>query len=109
MRARKPVGIDRIVTKRHVQDDKTPSQFIETPVGLRYHRPGWTETLAKCETDEDLFALVRQNNFIDPDALSEVLHRGLYWDYEEWVHRDEPPAPTMMDILRKAYGLDEED
>ena len=106
MRYKKPIGIDLVITKRHVQDDKRPSPGVDTPLGMFPHAPGWS--LNGLETDEDLFKRVQPGSFIDPDAFSEVLHRGLYFDYEEWFHRDDPPAPTLMDILRKAYGLDEE-
>ncbi len=50
-------------------------------------RPGFAGELAGCESSEDLYSLVEQGPFVDPDALNEVMARGLYADYAEWRQR----------------------
>ena len=36
------------------------------------------------KTDEDLFKLVEENGFINPDAFTELNARGLYNKYQDW-------------------------
>lgn len=65
---------------------KLVAKSIKTPVGYFASpmNPGFTKTLEKCETNEDLFALVEENGFINPDAFNEINARGLYFDYKKW-------------------------
>ena len=58
---------------------ETPYGYFPAPMS-----PAFTTALAKCEKDEDLFALVEENGFINPDAFNEVNARGLYFKYKEW-------------------------
>lgn len=62
------------------------SKFVETPVGKFSFpmNPAFSKILENCETDEDLFKLVKENGFINPDAFTEVNARGLWYKYKEW-------------------------
>lgn len=62
------------------------SKYVNTPVGKFPYpmAPGFTKELAKCKTDEDLFKLVEEKGFINPDAFTEVNTRGLYSKYKQW-------------------------
>ena len=65
---------------------KPKAKFVQTPVGPFNFpmNPGFNQTLEKCQTDEDLFKLVENNGFINPDAFTELNARGLYHKYKEW-------------------------
>ena len=56
-----------------------------TPVGYwpAPMHPGFAAKLAKCETNEDLFALCGRG-LMDPDAFNEILARRLVPEYERW-------------------------
>lgn len=64
------------------------AKTINTPVGKFKAplNPHFTEILKNCETDEDLFELVKPNGHINPDALNEVEARGIYPYYWKWVN-----------------------
>lgn len=40
--------------------------------------------MTKCKTNEDLFNLVEEKGFINPDAFTELNASGLYEEYQEW-------------------------
>jgi len=65
---------------------KIKAKFIITPVGFfpAPLHPAFPDELANCETNIDLFELVEQNGFVNPDALNEVEIRNLYPEYVDW-------------------------
>ncbi len=65
---------------------KAKAISVKTPVGHFPFptNPGFNQTLSKCETNEDLFKLIEENGFINPDAFTELNARGLYLEYQEW-------------------------
>jgi hypothetical protein len=65
---------------------KAKAQHVKTPVGNFPFpmNPAFSKTLENCTTDEDLFELVEENGFINPDAFTELNARGLYQKYREW-------------------------
>jgi len=69
---------------------KMQATHVDTPLGPYQAplAPNWPAKLAQCETEEDLFALVRENGMVNPDALAEVLARGLYGEYLSWTKRE---------------------
>lgn len=62
------------------------AKYVKTPVGKFPFpmNPSFTNTLAKCKTNEDLFNLVEEKGFINPDAFTELNKRGLYTQYQKW-------------------------
>ena len=62
---------------------KTPVGFLRAPL-----HPLFASKLARCERNEDLFALVSVGGLIDPDAFNEVRARGLYGQYVQWRDRE---------------------
>jgi hypothetical protein len=62
------------------------AKTIKTPVGIFNAplNPGFKETMAELNTEEDLFALVDVGGFICPDAFNEVLSRGIFDKYKAW-------------------------
>lgn len=63
----------------------TPIGNIPAPMSPRFEKD-----LEKCETNEDLFEIVEDNGFINPDAFNEVCARGLYIDYQQWKKKKFP-------------------
>lgn len=65
---------------------KAKAKIVKTPAGNFPFpmNPGFKKTLEKCSTNEDLFKLVEDNGFINPDAFTELNARGLYYDYQQW-------------------------
>ena len=63
------------------------AKTIKTPVGNLQAplNPHFKEQMQTCNDKYDLFKLVDVNNFICPDAFNEVVHRGLYQEYLNWV------------------------
>ena len=76
-------------------DNQTKIKSTPTPVGrfAGHMSPAWPTELAKCKSNEDLFALV-DTGFINPDALNEVRARGLYQEFLEWKRR------KLADVFR---------
>ena len=68
------------------------ARFIKTPVGKFPFpmNPAFSKTLGNCKTDEDLFRLVEEKGFINPDAFTELNARGLYSKYKEWKNQQNP-------------------
>ena len=68
---------------------KLKAKTIWTPCGTMSapFNPNFGKILENCKTNEDLFALVDVNGFIDSDALNEVCARDLYNDYQNWKRR----------------------
>nr|BDD48405.1 hypothetical protein 10 [Balneolaceae bacterium] len=66
---------------------KVKAQTARTPVGA-YPAPldpNFHKQMEECETKEDLFALIiSDKGFVCPDALNEVVARGLYQEYQKW-------------------------
>ena len=65
---------------------KPKAKFIDTPVG-RYDaplNPCFIKKLKECKCNEDLFALVDVDGFIDPDAFNEVISRNIIDKYKTW-------------------------
>jgi len=62
------------------------AKMMETPVGMRVApaHPRFVARLAQCKAREGLFAMVRCAGLVDPDALNEVMFRGLYGEYCQW-------------------------
>ena len=69
---------------------KAKSKFVKTPVGKFPFpmNPAFSGTLEKCKTNEDLFKLVQENGFINPDAFTELNARGLYFEYKKWKNEN---------------------
>ena len=68
---------------------KPVAKYVKTPVG-RFPfpmNPGFKNTLNRCESNEDLFKLVEENGFINPDAFTELNARGLYFEYKKWKQK----------------------
>ncbi|MEE9451047.1 MAG: hypothetical protein V3V72_13440 [Ignavibacteriaceae bacterium] len=65
---------------------KAQTKAVKTPVGLFPFpmNPGFTKQLGNCVTNEDLFKLVEENGFINPDAFTELNSRNLYYEYKNW-------------------------
>lgn len=65
---------------------KITPKIIKTPIGnfKDVLNPHFKEELEKCNTNEDLFALVEYKGFINPDAFQEVISRSLYFEYCKW-------------------------
>jgi len=65
---------------------KAQAKVVKTPVGdIPWPmNPAFSKTLENCKNDEDLFNLVEENGFINPDAFTEVLARGLSCKYKGW-------------------------
>ena len=65
---------------------KSIAKTVNTPAGKFPFpmNPAFKEDLALCQTNEDLFELVEWHGFINPDAFTEVMARGLVPDYEKW-------------------------
>lgn len=82
------------------------AETIETPVGVMRTplHPGWPGKLARCSTNEELFALVDVNGFIDPDALNEVLARRLYGEYFRWKQKQGPATTTKPHLSMRPDG-----
>ena len=67
------------------------AKTVETPIGdFPFPMdPAFTDHLANCKTDEDLFKLVECNGFINPDAFTEINARGLYFKYKKWKEEED--------------------
>lgn len=65
---------------------KAKAQHVQTPVGNFPFpmNPAFSKTLKNCKTNEDLFELVEENGFINPDAFTELTARGLNNEYRIW-------------------------
>lgn len=65
---------------------KAQAKVVKTPVGdIPWPiNPAFSKTLEICKNDEDLFNLVEEKGFINPDAFTEVLARGLFCKYKVW-------------------------
>lgn len=65
---------------------KPVAKTIKTPVGYfpAPFSPAFASKLEQCNSNEDLFALVEEKGFINPDAFNEVNARGLYFEYKKW-------------------------
>lgn len=57
----------------------TPIGRIEAPLD-----PCFATDLHRCKTNVDLFLLVERGGYIYPDALNEIMVRGLYNNYLQW-------------------------
>lgn len=70
---------------------KVSAKKIKTPVGYfpAPMSPAFKGQLEKCKTNEDLFNLVEEKGFINPDAFNEVDSRGLYQEYQQWKRNPE--------------------
>jgi hypothetical protein len=69
-------------TETKITQTVTPYAIYKGPLS-----PSWRSDLAKCKSEEDLFALVMPIGFINPDALNEVRARKLYRKYCEWKRK----------------------
>lgn len=70
---------------------KIQAKTISTPVGIfpAPLNPHFQTELEKCETKEDLFAIVVETNgFINPDAINEVVVRGWYSEYVDFANAE---------------------
>jgi hypothetical protein len=65
---------------------KPTATHVKTPVGPFPYpmAPGFAKQLEACKTNEDLFALVEENGFINPDAFTELIAMGLTSEYKKW-------------------------
>lgn len=66
---------------------KCTAKVMETPIGqiAAPASPQGPKILAPIKTKEDLFALVRNDGFVNPDALTEVCARRWYGEYLAWI------------------------
>lgn len=65
--------------KLQAKSIKTPAGYFPAPIN-----PAFTNQLESCQTNEDVFKLVEQDGFINPDAFNEVNKRRFYPDYCKW-------------------------
>lgn len=72
---------------------KPIAKTVNTPAGKFPFpmNPAFKEDLELCQTNEDLFELVEWHGFINPDAFSEVMARGLISDYKKWKKLKDKP------------------
>ncbi len=69
---------------------KTKAKKIKTPLGFfpAPLSPGFKKQIESFTTNEELFAIVEHNGFINPDAFNEVLARDLYPEYIKYKEND---------------------
>ena len=65
---------------------KPKAKVVKTPVGLFPFpmNPAFKDRLKACKTNEDLFQLIEENGFINPDAFAELQARNLVAEYADW-------------------------
>lgn len=65
---------------------ESKAKKVQTPVGNFPFpmNPAFTKHLDKCKNNEDLFNLVEENGFINPDAFTELSARHLVQEYRNW-------------------------
>ena len=68
---------------------KPKAKVVQTPFGSMPFplSPRFLDALSKCQTNEDLFSIVEENGFINPDAFAELSARHLVNDYEKWKEK----------------------
>jgi len=65
---------------------KPKAKYVDTPVGSFSFpmNPRFLNKLDACKTNENLFMLVEHKGFINPDAFTEIVARGLGNEYKKW-------------------------
>ena len=71
---------------------ETLSEYINTPIGKITHAPGFKKTMESLKTKEDLFSIVEEKGFVNPDAFAEIECRGLYVEYLQWKRANPKPV-----------------
>lgn len=57
--------------------------MVDTPAGM-FEIPEWIQQGLDTTGNEELFASLYLNGFINPFVLNEIMARGLYAEYLDW-------------------------